>query len=107
MLAGMDEFGAFVLGALVVVALIFLALGRWYPGSGATQVDWRPTRSPELEAELELEDLDQMLEAQNQRRRASGRAELTEDGMRERVAEDERWRREQSDSWRRQGSETS
>ena len=102
MLAGMDEFGVFVFGALVVVVLIFLALGRWYPGSGAEQVDWRPTRSPELEAELELEDLEEMLEAQNERRRASGRAELTEEAMRERVAADERWRREQSESWRHQ-----
>ena len=101
MLAGMDEFGVFVFGALVVVLLIFLALGKWYPGSGAEQVDWRPTRSPELEAELELEDLDEMLEAQNERRRASGRAELTEEAMRERVAADERWRREQSEGWRR------
>ena len=98
----MDEFAVFVFGALVVVVLILLALGRWYPGSGAEQVDWRPTRSPELEAELELEDLDQMLEAQNERRRASGRPELTEQGMRERVAADERWRREQSESRRRE-----
>ncbi len=101
MLAGMEGFGVLVFGALVVVVLILLALGRWYPGSGAAQVDWRPTRSPELEAELELEDLDQMLEAQNERRRASGRAELTEAGMRERVAEDERWRRQQAESSRR------
>ena len=57
------------------------ALGRWYPGSGAEQVDWKPTRSPELEAELELDDVDQMLEAQNARRRASGRPELTEEDM--------------------------
>jgi hypothetical protein len=71
---------------------IFLAIGRWYPGSGAEQLDWRPTRSPELEAELELEDVDQMLEAQNARRRASGRPELTEDDVREQVAADERWR---------------
>ena len=101
----MDEFGVLVFGALAVVLLILLALGRWYPGSGAEQVDWRPTRSPRLEAELELEDLDQMLEAQNQRRRASGRAELTEAGMRRQVAEDERLRREQAESRRRQGSE--
>ena len=90
----MDEFGVFVVFAFVVVVGIFYALGRWYPGSGAEQVDWRPTRSPELEAELELDDVDQMLEAQNARRRASGRPELTEDDIRERVAEDERWRDE-------------
>jgi hypothetical protein len=90
----MDEFGAFVLGALVVVGAIFYALGKYYPGSGAEQVDWRPTRSPELEAELELDDLDQMLEAQNERRRASGRPEITEADAQAWVDEDERLRRE-------------
>ena len=72
----------------------FVAVGRWYPGSGAEQVDWRLTRSPEVEAELELDDVDQMLEAQNARRRASGRPERTEEDVRAQVAEDERWRDE-------------
>ena len=90
----MDEFAAFVfLGGLVVIA-IFLAIGRWYPGSGAEQVDWRPTRSPEVEAELEIDDVDQMIEAQNAKRRASGRAEITEADIRAQVAADERWREE-------------
>jgi hypothetical protein len=87
-----DEFAVFVLFAFIVVLGIFLALGKWYPGSGAEQVHWRPTRSPELEAQLEVEDIDQMLEAQNARRRASGRPELTEDDVRAQVAEDERLR---------------
>lgn len=91
----MDEFGVFVLGSLLVIGLIFLAIGKWYPGSGAEQVDWRPTRSPELEAELELEDVDQMLEAQNARRRARGSPEITEDDIQAQVAEDEAWRRQQ------------
>ena len=82
----MDEFGVFIFGALIALFIVFYALGKYYPGSGAEQVDWRPTRSPELEAQLELEDLDQMLEAQNERRRASGRPELTEDEMRDQVA---------------------
>ena len=90
----MDEFAAFVVFGSLVVVGIFLAIGRWYPGSGAEQVDWRPTRSPEVEAELELDDVDQMLEAQNERRRATGRPERTEDDVREQVAEDERWREE-------------
>jgi hypothetical protein len=77
-----------------VVIGIFLAIGKWYPGSGAEQVDWRPTRSPEVEAELELDDVEQMLEAQNARRRASGRPERTEADIRAQVAEDERWRDE-------------
>ena len=90
----MGEFTVFVLFAFVVAIGILLALGKWYPGSGAEQVDWRPTRSPEVEAELELDDVDQMLEAQNARRRKSGRPERTEDDVREQVAEDERWREE-------------
>jgi len=93
-LARVDEFSIFVLFCFIVGIGIFLALGRWYPGSGAEQVDWRPTRSPEVEAELELDDVDQMLEAQNARRRASGRPERTEADVRAQVAEDERWREE-------------
>ena len=41
-----------------------------------------PTR---IEIELELDDIDQMLEAQNERRRRSGRPELTEEDMRAEV----------------------
>ncbi len=76
------------------MVLIFLAIGKWYPGSGAEQIDWKPTRSIEDEARLELDDVDQMLEAQNERRRASGRQELTEDGIRAEVADEERRRKE-------------
>jgi hypothetical protein len=98
-----DEFGVFVFGAIIVAGLIFFAIGKWYPGSGAEQVDWRPTRSPELEAELEIDDIDQMVEAQNARRRATGRPEISEEDAREWVEEDERWRRELLD--RRKGEE--
>jgi hypothetical protein len=91
-----DEFSLFVFGSIVMVVLIFLAIGKWYPGSGAEQVDWRPTRSYEDEIRLELEDVDQMIEAQNERRRASGREEITEDQIRSEVEEAERWRKEQS-----------
>jgi hypothetical protein len=93
----MDEFGVFVFVALIVVVLIFLAIGRWYPGSGAEQVDWKPTRSAEVEAELELDDVDQMIEAQNERRRASGRPEITEEQVRDDVASQERRRRERAE----------
>ena len=92
----MDEFGLFVFGGLVVVVLIFLAIGKYYPGTGAEQVDWKPTRSMEDEVQLELDDLDQMIEAQNERRRASGRKELSEESIRAEVAAEERWRKEQS-----------
>jgi hypothetical protein len=96
----MDEFSVFVFAMIVVIVLIFLAIGKWYPGSGAEQVDWKPTRSPELEIELELDDVDQMIEAQNERRRARGAPEITEEDVQAQVDEDERWRREQTDKWR-------
>jgi hypothetical protein len=89
-----DEFAAFVVFGSLVVVGILLAIGRWYPGSGAEQVDWRPTRSPELEAELEIDDVDQMIEAQNARRRRTGRPEITEADIRDQVAADQRWRDE-------------
>jgi len=98
----MDEFGVFVVGALIALFVVFYAIGKYYPGSGAEQVDWRPTRSPEVEAQLELEDLDQMLEAQNERRRRSGRPEITEEQVVAQVAEDERWKQEQLDRYRRE-----
>jgi len=56
--------------AALIIAL--LLIGRYYPGTGAEVLDWKPTRSVEAEAELELTDLDQMLEAQNERRRRRG-----------------------------------
>jgi hypothetical protein len=81
-----EIFGWLMFGLFVVGILFLLALGKWYPGSGADQVDWKPTRSIEQEIELELDDVAQMLEANNARRRASGRAELTEDGLHDELA---------------------
>jgi len=98
----MDEFGVFVACSLLAVFFIFYAIGKWYPGSGAEQVDWRPTRSPEVEAELELEDMQQMLDAQNERRRRSGRPELTEEDVTAQVEEDRQWRDQLIERYRRE-----
>ena len=83
--------GAFFHGFLLILFLIFAAIGKYHPLSGAEVLDWKPTRSPEVEAELELDDVDQMLEAQNARRRASGRPERTEDDISMQVQEDRRF----------------
>lgn len=99
----MDEFGVFVVGMLFVLFLIFLAIGKWYPGSGAEQVDWKPTRSYEDEVRLELEDVDQMIEAQNERRRRSGRPEITEDEVRAEVEAEERRRKQEAERYRHGG----
>src|SRR5258707_13145937 len=80
--------GVFFFVFVLLLLGIFLAIGKWHPVSGAQVLDWKPTRSPEVEAELELDDVDQMLEAQNERRRASGRVERTEDDVHAQVHED-------------------
>lgn len=85
--APMDPFVAIISGILLVVVLGVLALGVWYPGSGAEQVGWKTPRSiAEREAARDDEDLEQMLEAANVRRRARGEPELTV----ERLLEEER-----------------
>ena len=67
-------FAIFIFGGLALLILSLVLLGRFYPGSGADQLRWRPTRPPEVEAELELDDIDQMLAAQNEMRRRRGAA---------------------------------
>jgi hypothetical protein len=94
-------FGVAMVVMLVVLIGIFLAIGKWYPGSGAEQLDWKPTRSYEDEIRLELEDVDQMLEAQNERRRRSGRAEISEDSIRAEVEAEEREQSERAAEFRR------
>ena len=88
-LAAVDPFGLIVGGALLLLLVAVLLLGLYHPKSGAEILDWRPTRSPETEIELELDDIDQMLEAQNARRRRRGQAELTEHGLRADVAREQ------------------
>jgi hypothetical protein len=77
-----------VMVALALLLLVFLAIGKWYPGTGADVLDWQPTRSYEDEIRLEIEDIDEMLEASNERRRRTGRPELTEDQVRGEVERD-------------------
>jgi hypothetical protein len=85
----------FVLGTLGVLAFIvgaLLLVGHFYPGSASDLVDWTPTRSPEVEVQNEIDDVRQMLEAQNEMRRRRGAPEITEADLDARVAEDERLR---------------
>jgi hypothetical protein len=85
-----DPFAIIMLGGVggLVIALVLIA--RAYPGSGADLIDWKPTRSAELEAQNEIDDLDQLLEAANRRRRRLGEPELTEEAMHATVAEEQR-----------------
>jgi hypothetical protein len=97
----MDGFAVIAIVGLTVLVLVFLAIGKWYPGTGADVLDWKPTRSVETEVELELDDIDQMLEAQNERRRRRGLPDRTEDDVRAEVAAEERELKARSEAYRR------
>ena len=71
---------------------VLLIVGHYYPGSSAELVDWVPTRSPEVEAQNEIDDIRQMMEAQNEIRRRRGAPEMTEEELQRSVAEDEQLR---------------
>lgn len=74
-----------IVGGMLVGLLL---LGLFHPRTGADTLNWKPTRSAELEVQNEIDDLDQMLEAANARRRRRGEAELTEEGIRASVGAD-------------------
>lgn len=84
----MDPFAVIIFGGVGGLLLALLLIGRFTPGSGADQLDWKPTRTVEDEVQNEIDDLDQMLEAANRRRRRRGDAELTEADLHRRVSED-------------------
>ena len=71
---------------------VLLLVGHFYPGTSADLVDWKPTRSPEVEAQNEIDDIRQMMEAQNEMRRRRGAPEMTEADLQASVAEDEQLR---------------
>jgi hypothetical protein len=82
----------FVLLTVVMLALIvgvLFLIGHFYQGSAADLVDWKPTRSPEVEAQNEIDDVRQMLEAQNEMRRRRGAPEVDEGALRAEVEEEE------------------
>jgi hypothetical protein len=76
-----DPFVVIIVGGLLGLVIALLLIGRFYPGSGRELIDWQPTRSPELEAQNEIDDLEQLRELANRRRRRRGEAELTEDNL--------------------------
>lgn len=85
----------FILGTLGIVAFmvgVLVLVGHFYPGTSADLLDWTPTRSPEVEVQNEIDDIRQMMEAQNEMRRRRGVPEMTEADLQAKVAEDERVR---------------
>jgi hypothetical protein len=89
------EFVVLLLGTVAVVLFIvgvLVVVGHLYPGDDRELVDWFPTRSPAVEVQNEIDDVRQMLEAQNEMRRRRGAPELTEADIEARVRDDETWK---------------
>jgi hypothetical protein len=83
-------FIALTLGLLVLLFLIMVALARAFErNSVADIIDWKPTRSPEVEAQNEVDDVQQMIEAQNAYRRKRGAREITEQDVERQAREDQ------------------
>ena len=85
----MDPFALVLLGGLVALILWIWLLGKHYPGTGLEQLGLKSAREiTETREALEAEDLEQMLAAQNARRRARGEQELTVGDLETRVMQD-------------------
>jgi hypothetical protein len=79
-------FFSMVLGFPLVLLALALLAGHFHRDGYAELLDWKPTRSPELEVELELGDIEQMLAAQNRHRRRRGAPERTFDEVTKRAS---------------------
>jgi len=66
-------------GLLAFFVLGTLALGLFSKRSALDILDWRPTRSADLEAANEVDDVAQMIAAQNELRRRRGKPERTQE----------------------------
>jgi hypothetical protein len=77
------------LGMLALMVGVLLLIGHFSQTSSVDLVDWKPTRSAEVEAQNELDDVRQMLEAQNEMRRRRGAPEIDEGALRAEVEAEE------------------
>ena len=86
-----DPFTAIITGGLAVFVVALLLIGRYSPRSGADVLDWKPTRSPEVEAAERARRRRPDARGANQMRRRRGLPERTEEDV---SADTERHRRE-------------
>jgi hypothetical protein len=85
--ARVDVFTVVCGGLLAFFVVTVLLLGVFSKRSALDILDWKPTRPPELEAQNEIDDVDQMLAAQNEYRRRRGVPDSTLDDVLERWRE--------------------
>ena len=83
----MDVFTVVFGGTLLFFVVMVLLLGIFSNRSARDYLDWKPTRSPEVEAQNDVDDIEQMIEAQNEMRRRRGAPETTVEEIQERWRE--------------------
>ena len=91
-----DAFTVVFGGLLAFFVITVVLLGLFSKRSVRDYLDWKPTRSPDVELQNELDDVEQMIQAQNALKRRRGAPEITEEEIQARVRED----REQQRRWR-------
>jgi hypothetical protein len=91
-----DAFTVVFGGTLLFFIVLVLLLGAFSKRSSRDILDWKPARSPEAEAQNELDDIAQMIEAQNELKRRRGAPEISAEEIEARVREE----REQLRRWR-------
>ena len=80
-IADVDPFTVIFGGTLVFFIVFILLLGLFSRRSALDILDWKPTRSPEVEAQNDVDDITQMIEAQNELRRRRGLTERDEEAI--------------------------
>ena len=83
----MDVFTVVFGGTLLFFVVMVLLLGIFSKRSARDYLDWKPTRSPEVEAQNDVDDIEQMIEAQNEMRRRRGAPETSVEEIQERWRE--------------------
>jgi hypothetical protein len=82
-----DAFTVVFGGLLAFFVITVLLLGVFSKRSARDYLDWKPTRSPEVDARNEIDDVEQMIAAQNELRRRRGAPDITVDEIQERWRE--------------------
>ena len=96
----MDPFTVVFGGLLAFFVIAVLLLGLFSQRSAADFLDWKPTRSPEVEVQNDLDDVAQMIEAQNEMRRRRGLPDRDEDEIAASVRRHEEELAERRRRWR-------
>jgi hypothetical protein len=102
----MDPFLLVMLGMVVALVLFVVIVGKFAPGSGLDQIGWKSSREiMERREALEAEDVQQMIEARNARRRARGEREVSLEEMELQVAAQMNEQRQRNERYRAERQE--